>query len=328
MIAPAKIVAIATTAAGTAAAVAWMVVNTGTAGSRSQPDPEPKAGDSPIVCVGSDGILRAPDGAECPSGVREFVLEEGEPRLLECGDCDDPWRKKPPPTPDASDPLAHLKQRVDNLHKSALLTVVDRGVPIFTVRPGSASTHTGSGTVVAEMRATDAGGFFAGRSTDGTLAAFVGVSDEQAGVRIMEGDVPRAEVGKHEAGNYSLRISSSDGGLVAGIGESRAGTGALLVADQQSRVRASMTFLDGVGGFTAYNAGGAALVSLRESQAAAGLFSLGETGGREAVKMTVNDDRYGVALAGPQLGFPLVTGSGLPGSYIIGCSGGGSCRPY
>jgi hypothetical protein len=306
-----------------------MVVNTGTAGSRGQPDSGPEtASDSPMVCVGSDGILRAPEGEECPSGLREFVLEEGEPRLLECGDCDDPWRRKPPPRPDPSNPLASLERRVDNLQKSPLLTVVERGVPIFTVRPGSASVHTGSGTVVAEMRATDAGGFFAGRSADGTLAAFVGVSDDQAGIRIMEGDVPRAEAGKHEAGNYSLRISSPDGGLVAGIGESRAGTGALLIADRQARVRASMTLLDGVGGFTAYNAGGTALVSLRESPAAAGLLSLGDTGGREAVKMTVNDDRYGVALAGPQLGLPLVAGSGLPGSYIIGCSGGESCRAY
>ena len=46
------------------------------------------------------------------------------------------------------------------------------------------------------------------------------------------------------------------------------------------------------------------------------------------VKMGVNDNRYGVVLTGPRAGFPLVPRSGLPGSYILGCAGGSSCKPY
>jgi hypothetical protein len=257
------------------------------------------------------------------------VLEEAETKVLECADCDDPWRKKPPPTPPGKDDvLAQLTLRLDRLKRSPLLTVVDRGVPIFTVSPGSVAVHSTGGTPLAEMRATDEGGFLVGRSAVGDLATFLGASGTSAGLRIIDGDVLRTDLGKQDAGNYSLRVTSPDGGLVAGLGESQAGSGAILVADQQSRVRASMTVVDGRGVFSINSAGGSGLVSLRASQAGTGLLSIGNTGGDEAVKMMVNGDRYGVALAGPQVGLPLMTGSGLPGSYILGCSGGGGCRPY
>ena len=41
------------------------------------------------------------------------------------------------------------------------------------------------------------------------------------------------------------------------------------------------------------------------------------------VKMGVAQDRYGIVLTGPKAGFPLIPGSGLPGSYIMGCAGKG-----
>jgi hypothetical protein len=256
-------------------------------------------------------------------------LEEAETKVLECADCDDPWHRKSPPTPPAQgDPLAQLKSRLDRLQRSPLLTVVDRGVAIFTISPGRVAVHSTGGTPLAEMRATDEGGFLVGRSAAGELATFLGASGTNAGLRLIEGDVLRTDLGKQDAGNYSLRVTSSDEGLVAGLGESQAGSGAILVADRQSRVRASMTVVDGRGVFSINSAGGSGLVSLRASEAGAGLLSIGNTGGAEAVKMTVNGDRYGVALAGPQVGPPLMMGSGLPGSSIIGCSGGGACRPY
>lgn len=328
----AKLAAFGSVAGGTAAAASltWVAVTSGPQpGSGKSSTKETKAAnDAPIVCAASDSALRMAVLGECPAGQRRIALEEAETKVLDCKDCDDPWRKKPPSPRPEQDPLAELTLRVDNLKKSPLLTVVDRGVPIFSVRPGSVMVHTLGGTPLAEMRATDEGGFFVGRSASGGLATFVGGSGANAGLRITEDDMLRTDLGKQDAGNYSLRVTSPGEGLIAGIGESQAGSGAIIVADQQSRVRASMTVVEGRGVFSINSEGGAGLASLRASQAAAGLLSIGDNGGAEAVKMTVNDNRYGVALAGPKIGFPLVTGSGLPGSYILGCSGGGACRPY
>jgi hypothetical protein len=35
-----------------------------------------------------------------------------------------------------------------------------------------------------------------------------------------------------------------------------------------------------------------------------------------------NGNRYGIVLAGPVLGLPLVPRSALPGSYFMGCASG------
>jgi hypothetical protein len=49
---------------------------------------------------------------------------------------------------------------------------------------------------------------------------------------------------------------------------------------------------------------------------------LGLADGNAAVRMGHNGNRYGIVLAGPVLGLPLVPRSGLPGSYFMGCAGG------
>jgi hypothetical protein len=158
----------------------------------------------------------------------------------------------------------------------------------------------------------------------------VGASATRAGARFEEGAAARLELGRHPTATSSLKVTApmSPDGLVAGVGESRAGTGAIVAGDQAGRVRASLTFADGRGGISIFAPSGEAIVSLREATNGSGLLSLGDVTGREAVKMDVTDKGYGAVLAGPVLGLPLVTGSGLPGSYFLGCRGGDACRPY
>jgi hypothetical protein len=63
--------------------------------------------------------------------------------------------------------------------------------------------------------------------------------------------------------------------------------------------------------------GGTALL---EPRIGGGMFGLDDTGGNAAVKMGHNGNRYGIVLAGPRRGAPLITKSGLPGSYFMGCA--------
>jgi hypothetical protein len=78
-----------------------------------------------------------------------------------------------------------------------------------------------------------------------------------------------------------------------------------------------------------FNASSNAIASLRQAQGGGpGMFILGDASGREAVRMTVNDNRYGAVVAGPTLGFPYVPASGVLGSYFFGCAGGDRCYGY
>jgi hypothetical protein len=238
--------------------------------------------------------------------------------------------KRSDPQPDDGDRIGELERRLANLRKSPLFTVIDaHGGPLFAVRPEGILLYNGSGLPLVAVRATDDGGFLRTMSSNGNLSAWLVAVGEQAGVRLTEGSSLRLDLGRRESTLYSLKVRSqkSPNYIIAGIGESQAGSGALIVGDLEGHPKISMTAASGKGEFRIFHDNGSALVSIRESTAGSGLLMIGDENSTPMAKMVVNDDRYGVVLAGPGAGFPLVPRSGLPGSYFLGCAGGGACRP-
>src|SRR5438128_10692170 len=166
-------------------------------------------------------------------------------------------RKKASLPPNSeSDTLSNLERRISNLESiQEPFVVVDRqGKKIFSVTStgyASAATVFNSNEVgVATMGATAEGGYFFARSEDGSRSARLSTDQTWAGLRLNElitekkvneqgetrevpRDVARIELGRRETGNYSLRFPAKSGELIAGIGESKAGTGALVVGDPQ-----------------------------------------------------------------------------------------------
>ena len=307
--------------------VAWVVATSTGHGDAGQP-PGAQEPAGPVVCVGADSALRlVADGKSCPDEKNRIDLEEAEEEPLEWEDAgfDNPARPGTPP----SDVLADLERRVRDIEKRPEFEVVDKaGRPIFRVAPGSALVYNSGQEAVAAMRATPDGGFFVGRSTAGGFDAAVGASGVRSGVRITEAGLTRADLGKQEQGNYALTFPSPATGNFAGIGESRAGTGAIVVGNFAGTILASITGSDGKGAIGASNHGGAPVISLSEGATRGGLLSIGDAASEPMVRMGAAQDRYGIVLTGPRAGFPLIPASGLPGSYIMGCAGQGKdCGP-
>jgi hypothetical protein len=321
--------AVAVAGAAVVASLAWMAVaQEAPAVSRSPPGASPAGtGDKLVVCVASDSVLHAATDRGCGAGAMPLAIERADKKSLNCLDCGaDP--SAPPGLP--NDALAQLVSRLDKLRQSSLFTVVDpQGRPIFAVAPQRAILYNPAGAALAVISATANGGFFTGRSANGSPSVTVGASDTSAGVRISEEGVPYLDLGTLGSGTYALRFPSlkSSGEPLAAIGESRAGTGALVVSDLTGSRKATMTIADGKGALDLYNGDGTAVVSLTEGASAGGLLAIGDGTGEPMVKMGVKDDRYGVVLTGPRAGFPLVPKSGLPGSYFLGCAGGEGCVP-
>ncbi len=69
------------------------------------------------------------------------------------------------------------------------------------------------------------------------------------------------------------------------------------------------------------------VLAITEGATGGGLLAMGDATSEPMVKFGVAQDRYGIVLAGPVSGFPLVPGSGLPGSYFLGCPAGEKCGP-
>ena len=147
----------------------------------------------------------------------------------------------------------------------------------------------------------------------------MGTTDTTGGLRISENDLLRVDL-TAKGERVSLRFPSAIG-LIAGIGESNAGTGTLLLGTLPGRIKVKFTVSD-ARGILDVSKDGQGGIALAEAKVGGGLLDVATNSGSSAVRMGHNGHRYGIVLAGPVLGLPLVPKSGLPGSYFMGCASG------
>ena len=286
----------------------------------TSPGPEPLvAPDEVTLCVGPapDQILRATrlDGT-CPPDHEKLHLADEDEQVCELCDPDEPPRPK-----DAGRDreLAAIERRIEALETSAYFEVVTRdGRPVFVVGPGGSKVYNPAGEAVAAIGTGAEGGYFTGRTTQGSGYASIGASGARGGVRLLEVDLARLEL-KLQDGKASLRIPSASG-TIAGLGESAAGPGTLIVGTMAGQLRTWFQAAGGAGMIATAGQGASGGTALKEPGIGGGMFGLDDARGNAAVKMGHNGHRYGIVLAGPVLGFPLIPKSGLPGSYFMGCA--------
>jgi hypothetical protein len=323
------VAAISTTVIAASAAT-WFAVNSqnegATASGAVNSSPPANSSDanesnSVVVCVGVDTVLRVPPGfaSECPDGQEELQLEDDDEELCElCDPFDDP-----PRVPRLDDPAAKaLEQRIRKLEDTAYFEVVskDNERAIFRIGPDGARFFNGEGAAVAAVGTNDAGGYFSGKSAVDELEASLGASGSRAGVVLFQGGTERVELATRE-GPLALRFPSGKG-LIAGIGQSRAGTGAVLVGTVPGVTDGSIPVSDGRGVLSLTKDGGRGGLAFAEATIGGGLLDIATARGDSAVKMGHNGHRYGIVLAGPVLGVPYVPRTGVPGSYFMGCASG------
>jgi hypothetical protein len=290
--------------------------------------------DNVVICADSANVLHA-RAARAGCAARETPLPAQATHSPPTPSTDgldlDNWRVDSENDRPKGNTLADLEARVARLKLDlAYFTVVDRdGSKIFEVMSDAATvySHDSHVSVAAMSTASDNGGILAARSGDGSHVMKFGGVGSKVGVQISWDGVPRLQLGRFDSGTFSLKVWTPGGGggqTIAGIGESRAGTGALVISTRAGRPRASMMVDQGRGQVNIFDDTGASVASIREAESGDGLLSLGKT--VEFVKMVVNG-AYGAVLAGPVLGFPHVPASGIPGSYLLGCAGGPACHP-
>ena len=295
---------------------------------RNAPDASRTASGDLVVCVGPDSVLRSPLSGVCPPGTERLSLSGPDVKKLDSADANGPSGPNASRESDLDRRLAQLVQRVDDLEDSDLFEVVDsKDRVLFSVAPDKVRLYDQGRVAVATIIGTADGGEFSVRTNSGVSASIAGLSTH-AGLRVQEADAVRIDLTKQEMGNYSLKFPLGDG-MVAGVGESPAGTGALVISDSAARHRASLEVDVGRGTIAVFNGGGSGVGVLSESASGGGVLALTDASSFAVVKMGVNYNRYGVVMTFPP-GFPYIPRSGLPGSYMLGCAanaGGQVCVP-
>jgi hypothetical protein len=322
---PAKLIALLGSGALAASAAAYFVMApssgpsagdaSGSAGDAAESSPAAETDeeeDGLQPCIAPDRILYAStSGGPCLPGHKRLRLKDDE----EDGTCElcDPFDDE-----EGREKAYELEARIEALEKTAYFEVVDKDDRvIFRVGPEGARLFDARSNPVADLGGSAAGGWLTLRSGDAEVSF---AATGSSGMRIREGGVTRMDVGTVQGGPYALRVSSPTS-IIAGIGQSRAGGGAVIVGTP-TQAKATLTINDGRGMVSVFNRSAKDGAALTEARIGGGLLDLGLADGNAAVRMGHNGNRYGIVLAGPVLGLPLVPRTGLPGSYFMGCASG------
>jgi hypothetical protein len=316
---PAKLVALVGSAAIAASATAYYALGSGAAGPGAAAEDNAEEatqadGETGLrPCIGPDQIFYASrqDGL-CLPGHRLYKLEEDEDDTCEL--CD-PFEDEAKDAEKADE----LEDRINALERSPYFEVVDTDDRvIFRVGPEGARLFDKASRPAADLGASAAGGWITLYSGDDEIS--MAATGRSAGIRIEESGVERMDIGSNKGGPYAVRVSSPTS-VIAGLGQSRAGGGALVVGTP-TQLKATFTVTDGRAMVSVFNHSTKDGVALTEAKIGGGLLDLAMADGSSAVKMGHNANRYGIVLAGPVLGLPLVPRSALPGSYFMGCASG------
>lgn len=312
--------AAAMTAAAASAAV-WSVVAPRNAGPAATPSgqsaPAAPAGamDVEVLCVAPDRVLHKPLSEEsCPEGYYLISLEPEDP----CPLC--PPDDKPPDS--SADPaLNDLERRIHALEHAPYFEVVnDDDKPVFVVSQDGVRVFDKAGVPKVAFGSSGGGGYIT--ATSGLADASMTATATTGGVRFVEDGLTRLVLSGNDSGGSSLLVPSGNG-VIAGVGASKDGPGTLLVGSLEGRVKATLS-VPGDRAMVQVSGENDAQISMMEQGIGGGMLQLDSRDGA-IVKMGHVGNRYGIVMAGPRPGLPLVPKSGLPGSYFLGC--GGSAPP-
>lgn len=254
-------------------------------------------------------------------------------------------RATAPPAVAAAGRLAELERRTAILENGPFQVIGRDHKPIFEVRSdltvNEAVVWGASGYPAATMGATQNGGFFLLQGDDqasarmGSEGAWAGLRFEHvdlvpldsSGRKAKSMDVTDLELGRMPTGNYVLKFVTQGGDIIAGIGESRAGSGVLIIGDAQGKKLASMFVGEANKGMIGiFGAGSGSPIAVMGEAVGntGGSLVLGTQAGEPRVKIGTADNRYGMVETLPP-STVYVPRSGISGSYILGCAAGPSC---
>ena len=179
--------------------------------------------------------------------------------------------------------------------------------------------YNGDQRPVAWIRADINGGLLVTESINGDRTALIEAKGKVAHAMIKENNKERVVLGRRENGRYSLQIFGAQNKLVAGIGQSKSGSGLVAVADAAGMQKATM-FVDperDSGRLEVANSSGG-IVGTMAARPEAGFLQLKDSAGTAMVYAGINGNGAGVVNTGPDMrgfGVGLV---GLVPSMILG----------
>ena len=268
--------------------------------------------DTVIVCADGDEVLHAPSPAgQCAAGQRRISLLRDDDGCPLC----EPENK---PGESSDDPaIRDLERRVHALEHAPYFEVVDNDDrPVFVVSRDGVRLFDKAGVPRVAFGSSAGGGYLT--VTDGLTQASITATATGGGLQFVEDGLTRLIASGTDSGGASLRVPAGNG-LIAGLGVSKDGPGTVLIGNLSGQVKATLSIPNDRPLLQVTGSNGAQ-ASLMEQANGGGMLQLDSNEGA-IVKMGNSNNEFGIVLAGPRPGPPLVPKSGLPGGFFMGCRG-------
>jgi hypothetical protein len=191
---------------------------------------------------------------------------------------------------------------------------------VLRIEEQNVTFYNGDEKPVVWIVADNSGGMLHTQSVAGDREARIAAQDKRAHVLIKENDQDRIDLGRQATGRYSLQVFGAQNKMVAGMGQSEAGSGLMHVADAAGAIRASLfVSSDNGSGRLEVRNGSGTVVGMMSANPQAGLLQLTDGGGRLMVEAGVGaNNGAGVVRTGPNMRNSGVGLVGLVPSYILG----------
>ena len=192
------------------------------------------------TCAATDGTLRHTD-ANIPCGPDERRI-----RITVPG-------KKDPECKDDNQRVQKLENHVKDLEyrermgtlrgrrvKAPFEVTTKDGSRLMRIEEQNVTFYNRDRKPVVWILADDSGGMLQAQTVDGAREVMIAAQDRRSHFVAREQGHVRVDVGRRDNGRYSVQVFGSNGNQVAGLGQSEAGSGILLIGDAAGTTKVSM----------------------------------------------------------------------------------------
>jgi hypothetical protein len=192
------------------------------------------------TCAAADGTLRYTEATvPCAPGERRIRITVPGTKDPECGDDKARVQKLENRLKDLEyrDRMGTLRGR---RVKAPFEVVTKDGGRLLRIEEQNVTFYNRDRKPVVWILADASGGMLQAQTVDGSREVTLAAQDARSHLAVKEQGNTRVDIGRRVIGRYSVLFQGAQGKLVAGLGQSEAGSGLLLVSDGAGTPKVSM----------------------------------------------------------------------------------------
>ncbi len=251
------------------------------------------------TCAAADGTLRMTgEAVPCAPGDRRVRINVDVPEEKDCEEDDDRMQTLERRLKDLEyrDRMGTLRGR---RVRAPFAVVTNKGTRLMRIDEQNVAFYNQDAKLVVWIETDFSGGLLQTNSATGDREATIAAQGTRSHLVIKEKGEARVDLGRRADGHYSLQVYGPANKMVAGIGQSAAGSGVMLISDAAGTTKVRMSFEARRGATVAVANRAGFDVGTISALAGGGVLELSDAAGRAMVEAGLTEDNVGVVRTFP-----------------------------